>query len=120
MVGADRDSFSALDAVDFARAADCCLTGRLSGAAERACAATIGAPSAAVISGSGSFLAKRLAYSLIGLGGTVINLKEAWGEVASSAGCAFALVRLAEERLGGDSSSHQDPVAGLLAKDGSP
>ena len=109
MVGADRDSFSALDAIGFARAADECLTDRLCRAAERACAATIGRPAAAVISGSGSFLARRLAYRLVGQGGAVISLKEAWGPVASSAGCAFALVTLAAERLGDDFGSHRDP-----------
>ena len=102
MVGADRDSFSALDAISFAQAADQCLIERLRQAAERACAATIGKPAAAVISGSGSFLARRLADRLIDLGGPVISLKEAWGEVASAAGCAFALLALAAERLDGD------------------
>ena len=70
--------------------------------------------------GSGSFLARRLADRLIGLGGPVISLKEAWGAVASSAGCAFALVTLAAERLGGDSGSYQDPEAGLLTEGHSP
>jgi (4-(4-[2-(gamma-L-glutamylamino)ethyl]phenoxymethyl)furan-2-yl)methanamine synthase len=109
MVGADRDGFSALDAIEFAQAADLCLTERLCQAAHRACTATIGAPVAAVVSGSGSFLARRLAYRLIGAGGPVISLEEAWGPVASSAGCAFALVTLAAERLGDDPTVYRDP-----------
>ncbi len=117
MVGADRDSFSALDAIAFSQAADECLTARLCEAGLRACAATIGQPGAAVISGSGSFLAKRLAYSLVGPGGPVISLEEAWGPLASSAGCAFALVTLAAEILGRDSDSRRDPGAGLLEED---
>ena len=36
---------------------------------------------------------------LIEPGGPIISLKEAWGAVASSAGCAFALVKLAAERF---------------------
>jgi (4-(4-[2-(gamma-L-glutamylamino)ethyl]phenoxymethyl)furan-2-yl)methanamine synthase len=117
MVGADRDGFSALDAISFAQATDLCLIERLRQAAERACTATIGKPAAAVISGSGSFLARRLADRLINLGGPVISLKEAWGEAASSAGCAFALLPLAEERLYGDPTSYQTPNTGQLTED---
>ncbi len=99
MIGADRDSFSADDAYAFARAADSCLMERLARAAERACGATIGTPAAAVIAGSGDFLAGRLARRLVGPGGSLILLDEAWGPVASAAGCAYALVQLASERL---------------------
>ena len=117
MVGADRDSFSALDAIAFSQAADECLTARLYEAALRACATTIGQPGAAVVSGSGSFLAKRLADRLVGPGGAVISLEEAWGPIASSAGCAFALVTLAAEILGRDCAGRRDPGAGLLEED---
>jgi probable H4MPT-linked C1 transfer pathway protein len=117
MVGADRDSFSALDAISIAQATDQCLIERLHQAAERACAATIGKPAASVISGSGSFLARRLAELLIDLGGSVINLKEAWGEAASAAGCAFALVALAAERLHGAPTSHPLAETGPLAEE---
>jgi probable H4MPT-linked C1 transfer pathway protein len=99
MVGADRDGFTAEDALAFARAADSCLMDRLARAAERSCRDVIGRPAAAVISGSGDFLARRLARRVIEPGGTVVSLKEAWGAVASSAGCAFALVQLALERF---------------------
>jgi (4-(4-[2-(gamma-L-glutamylamino)ethyl]phenoxymethyl)furan-2-yl)methanamine synthase len=117
MIGADRDGFSALDAISFAQAAEDCLIARLSQAAERACAATIGRPGAAVIGGSGSFLARRLADRLITLGGPVISLADAWGEVAAAAGCAFALLTLAAERLGADPISHQGPIAGHPPED---
>jgi probable H4MPT-linked C1 transfer pathway protein len=117
MIGADRDSFSALDAISFAQAADSCLIERLRQAAERACAATIGKPAAAVISGSGSFLARRLADRLINLGGPVISLKDAWGEAASSAGCAYALLTLAAERLYHSRTSYRAPESGQLTED---
>jgi hypothetical protein len=57
-----------------------------------------------VIAGSGDFLARRLAQRMIEPGGPIISLKNAWGDVASAAGCAFALVHLAAERFdsGGD------------------
>jgi probable H4MPT-linked C1 transfer pathway protein len=100
MVGADRDGFSAADAVEFARAADCSLVDRLLRAAERVCRLSIGRPAAAVIAGSGDFLARRLALRAIEAGGPIISLKEAWGPLASSAGCAYALVALASERIG--------------------
>ena len=93
MVGADRDSFSALDAISFAQAADECLIERSSQAAERACAATIGRPgrrghlAARGVSWPGGW---RTAWS--DSGGRSSAWKEAWGEVAAAAGCAFALL----------------------------
>jgi probable H4MPT-linked C1 transfer pathway protein len=100
MVGADRDGFSKEDAVAFAEGADHCLMDRLATAALRACTPTIGHPAAAIIAGSGDFLARRLAARLVGPEGPVISLKDAWGAVASSAGCAYALVQLAQKRFG--------------------
>lgn len=100
MIGADRDSFSNEDAEAFAWAADECLLGRLMAAVERACLATVGRPEAAVIAGSGGFVAQRLARRVIKTGGPVINLDQAWGPIASSAGCAYALLVLAQETLG--------------------
>ena len=99
MVGADRDTFSADDAVAFAQAADQCLLDRLALVVERACGQTIGRPSAAVVSGSGEFLARRLARRVISHDGVITSLKEAWGDLASSAGCAFALASLAREGI---------------------
>jgi (4-(4-[2-(gamma-L-glutamylamino)ethyl]phenoxymethyl)furan-2-yl)methanamine synthase len=98
MVGADRDGFSADDAIAFSQAADECLLDRLVRAAARACGPTIGRPTAAVVAGSGEFLARRLANRVIERDGRIIGLKEAWGAVASSAGCAYALAVLASER----------------------
>ena len=99
MVGADRDSFSKEDARAFAQAANDLLLARLSAALERACR-HVGRPGTAVISGSGEFLAQRLAQRSIAPGGSIIRLNDAWGELASSAGCASALLVLARERLG--------------------
>jgi (4-(4-[2-(gamma-L-glutamylamino)ethyl]phenoxymethyl)furan-2-yl)methanamine synthase len=100
MVGADRDGFSAQDALEFAQAADQCLLDRLAQAARLAAAPTIGRSTAAVVAGSGEFLARRLARELIEPNCPIVDLKEAWGPVASSAGCAFALVKLVAERFG--------------------
>ena len=99
MIGADRDGFSCDDALAFSRAVDSCLVDRLAHAVELACHSTIGRPSAAVIAGSGDFLARRLARRVIAPEGPVVSLKEAWGELASAAGCAYALVQLATERF---------------------
>lgn len=101
MVCTDHDGFSSEDALAFARAADDCLVNRLAEAAERACRATVGPPEAAIIAGSGEFLARRLAQRIIPPGGPILELNEAWGPVSSSAGCAYALLVLAEEMLGG-------------------
>jgi probable H4MPT-linked C1 transfer pathway protein len=99
MVGADRDVFTVEDAQAFARAADEVLLARMSAAVERACSATVGRPRSAVVSGSGEFLARRLAQRVCAPGATIVALDEAWGPVASSAGCAYALLELAKERL---------------------
>jgi len=112
MVGADRDGLSAADALAFAGTADLCLMNRLKLAAERACEPTIGRPAAAVIAGSGVFLARRLADRVIEPDGTIISLKEAWGTLASSAGCAYALVALASERFQPDSQPVRDSRTG--------
>jgi (4-(4-[2-(gamma-L-glutamylamino)ethyl]phenoxymethyl)furan-2-yl)methanamine synthase len=99
MVGADRDGFSDQDALEFAQAAEDCLLARLSHAARQAVEPTIGRATVAVVAGSGEFLARRLAQKLIQPDGSIVSLKEAWGDVASSAGCAHALVKLAAERF---------------------
>ncbi len=111
MIGADRDGFSPADALAFSQAADACLMDRLTRAAERVCDSTIGRPATAVIAGSGDFLALRLARRLIGPDRPLVSLKKAWGEIASSAGCAFALVQLASEQFHPDLESLQVPPA---------
>jgi probable H4MPT-linked C1 transfer pathway protein len=98
MIGTDQDAFTADDALAFAHAADEALLARLEVAADRACRPTIGRPSSAVVAGSGEFLARRLAQRVVAPGGAIIGLNEAWGTVASSAGCAHALLVLASER----------------------
>ncbi|WP_435009604.1 hydantoinase/oxoprolinase family protein [Tundrisphaera lichenicola] len=97
MVGADRDGFSSEDAFALAEAADNALMARLEGATRRATDSTIGRPRHAVVSGSGEFLARRLADRVLEPGGIIISLAEAWGPVASGAACAHALVELARE-----------------------
>jgi (4-(4-[2-(gamma-L-glutamylamino)ethyl]phenoxymethyl)furan-2-yl)methanamine synthase len=114
MVGADRDGFSHDDAHAFAHSADECLTQRLVLAAERASAATIGRPTVAVVAGSGEFLARRVARRIIETDGPIISLREVWGTVASSAGCAFALVKLAAERFRPDHDRIRDSRTGLV------
>jgi (4-(4-[2-(gamma-L-glutamylamino)ethyl]phenoxymethyl)furan-2-yl)methanamine synthase len=116
MVGADRDGFSGDDAYAFARAADECLIHRLLLAAERAAGPTIGRPAAAVVAGSGEFLARRLAGRVIEPGGPIIGLKDAWGAVGSSAGCAFSLVKLAAERFQPAGDGVRDSRTGLVVE----
>ncbi len=107
MIGADREGFSPDDALAFARDADRCLMRRLERAAECASLPTIGRPAAAVVAGSGEFLARRLAQQVIEPGGPIISLEEAWGAVGSTAGCAHALAALACERF--RSQNSRDP-----------
>jgi probable H4MPT-linked C1 transfer pathway protein len=100
MIGADREAFTSEDALAFARAADEAILARLEAAVERACGPTAGRPSTVVVSGSGRSLSRRLARRVIAPEGSIIHLDEAWGPVASAAGCAYALLVLAGERGG--------------------
>lgn len=99
MIGADREGFSMEDARELARAADRVLTDRLVEEAQRACLATVGPPQAAIVAGSGEFLAARVARELIPPSGPIISLNDAWGPAVSASGCAFAVVQLAAEQL---------------------
>lgn len=101
MIGADREGFTADDALAFAREADRVLLHRLEAAARRACAATVGEPRAAIIAGSGSFLARRLAERILGGDGSIVDLHDRWGAPGSAAGCARALILLAGETEAG-------------------
>jgi probable H4MPT-linked C1 transfer pathway protein len=114
MVAADRFGFSEEDAIAFAQAADRCLINRLVLAAELATGPTTGRPDAVVVAGSGEFLARRLAPRVVEPGGKIVGLKEAWGAVASSAGCAYALVQLAAERFQPYGQQFRDCRTGLL------
>lgn len=98
MVCADRETFSADDALAFARAADSALTDRLVESARRVARESLGGPPrAAVVSGSGEFLAARVAALVVEPGGTIVRLSHAWGRAASEAACARALLILAAE-----------------------
>lgn len=97
MVGADRDGFDDSDAFALAQSADEVLMDRLRRAAERVARASVGRPRQVVVAGSGEFLARRLANHILGVGGAVTSLSEAWGAVASTAACAHALTVLAGE-----------------------
>jgi (4-(4-[2-(gamma-L-glutamylamino)ethyl]phenoxymethyl)furan-2-yl)methanamine synthase len=114
MVCADRELVTADDALALAQAADRVLLDRLMFAADRACGPTIGRPQAAVVSGSGEFLARRLAGKLCEPDGPIVSLKEAWGPLASAASCAFALLKLARERLQPDAGSLRDLHSGRV------
>ena len=104
MVCTDRDSCSAEDVLDLAREADAALFQRLLAASRRACSATVGTPALAVVSGSGEFLARRVAEALVGPSATVRSLAELWGPAASEAACARALLELTPRGEGRDAA----------------
>lgn len=93
MVGADRETFSAADALRLSRSASEAFLARLVEAAGRA---GEGRPSVVVVSGSGEFLARRLAARLLSSGGRIVSLSGTWGPSASSAACARALLEIVE------------------------
>ena len=102
MVGADREGFTPDDALAFAHRADEVLLERLTRAAWRACRAMGQTPDRVIVSGSGEFLARRLAARVSSLGAPVMSLGERWGAETSTAACARALLELAEHPGGGD------------------
>lgn len=97
MVGADRDGFTADDALTFAGAAAESLVDRLVEAAGRASGAAGRPPESVVVSGSGEFLAREVGRRVLMPGCPLVSLAEAWGPAASDAACAHALVLLAGE-----------------------
>jgi probable H4MPT-linked C1 transfer pathway protein len=94
MFCADREEFSLDNALALARSAEESLLRRLVRAAERSCRATIGSPRFAIVAGSGEFLARRVAVTLMGSDRPITSLAEAWGPAASEAACARALLEL--------------------------
>jgi (4-(4-[2-(gamma-L-glutamylamino)ethyl]phenoxymethyl)furan-2-yl)methanamine synthase len=98
MVCADRATFSDDDARAFAREADAALIDRLVESANRVARESLGGPPRSIIvSGSGEFLAARVAARVVEPGGPVLRLSDVWGRAASDAACAYALLTLAAE-----------------------
>ena len=98
MVCADRETFSDEDALAFAREADSALINRLVESARRVARESLGnPPKVAIVSGSGEFLAARVAALVVAPGGTIVRLSQTWGRAASDAACAHALLILATE-----------------------
>jgi len=99
MVGEDRDTFSDEDAISLAREADAALVDRLVASARRASG---NPPSSVIVSGSGEFLARRIAERVVAPGGSIGSLSDIWGKEASEAACAYALMMLAQDSNGGE------------------
>lgn len=99
MIGADRDGFSQDDAIHFAAEADSVLVNRLVENARTVAGRSLGeAPGSVVVSGSGEFLARRVAEQVVAAEGEIISLSHRWGKAESDAACAYALMLLACER----------------------
>ncbi len=99
MVGADREDFSENDAWELALNAHEAVMTRLT-AATRSLAEQAGTPEFAVVSGSGEWLAERLAGRGLPPGIPIFRLSDRWSPQASEAACARALVELAQEMPG--------------------
>jgi probable H4MPT-linked C1 transfer pathway protein len=95
MIGGDRESVSLDQARALAASAAQRLLDRLVEAGRRACGATISVPESAIVSGSGEFLARRVARGILGPNRPIHSLADLWGEEASTAACAYALLVLA-------------------------
>ena len=112
MVGADRDGFSLDDAIAFAKPPTNACSGTWHRRRNEPRRPTIGRPAPRwwpVLASSwpGGWLMCHRAE------GPIVSLREAWGPVASSAGCAYALVKLASERFGSDGYASRDSRTGL-------
>jgi len=97
MVGADRETFSTADANELAGTLDSMLLDRLILAGQRVLGSNT--PCSAVISGSGQFLARRVARGILPPEAPIIDLAAVWGPRASDAACAQALLILAAETI---------------------
>ena len=78
--------------------ADEALVSRLTEAADQACVRRWGRPTTVVVSGSGEFLASRVADRIVSSEGRVIRLEKLWGRGPSEWACAQALLVLDSER----------------------
>jgi probable H4MPT-linked C1 transfer pathway protein len=93
MVGADASDFDPVSIDELAVAFDVVLRERIARAIEQV-AAPHGMPRRVIVSGMGAFLAERIARSF---SVEVANLTQLWGESASVAACAFALLQLVRD-----------------------
>jgi probable H4MPT-linked C1 transfer pathway protein len=99
MLGLDFEHFSDADAADFSAQADKQILKILEKAFTTVTARLPGGQiQRVVVSGSGSFLARRLAEKFVPED-KIDSLESSWGQERASAACAAALVRLASERL---------------------
>jgi len=94
VVGADRETCTAGDAVGLAGAALEALLARLATAAGSACAPLGGRPEFVLAAGSGESLALRVGARAVAHGGRVVALSDLWGPAGSGAGCARAVLEL--------------------------
>lgn len=99
MIGLDFEHFSEQDATEMATQADTKILKTLEKAARKVAERLPeGKIEHIVVSGSGSFLAQRLAEKITGAD-QITNLQNTWGDEAANAACASALVRLARELI---------------------
>jgi len=97
MIAADPADFDLARACALSREMDRVLLERLARALRSVVRGAGIEPEVAVISGSGEFLARRLARFCFGGRLPLISLLDRWGKEGSAAACARALVVLAEE-----------------------
>lgn len=99
MIGLDFEHFTEADAADLAAQADKQIVRILEKAVETVAAQLPGGkPERIVVSGSGAFLARKVAAKAVP-DANLVDLESSWGPERSSAACAAALVRLASEKL---------------------
>ena len=96
MICADRDSFDAGDAIGAARYVNECQTAQIGIGARRAMSQFGEAPATIVLSGSGEFLARRVAERLAS-SANIVSLGEKLGADISASGAAPAVAVLAAE-----------------------
>ena len=97
VIGADREGFTAGDALQLSVSVREKLLARLASAVETTGRTGAGRPTTVVVCGSGEFLARQLASRVVAPGGTILSLTDAWGPGASVAACAKALLAIATE-----------------------
>lgn len=99
MIGLDFEHFTEADAADIAAQVDKQVVRILEKSVQTVAAQLPGGkPGRIVVSGSGAFLARKVAAKAAP-DADLVDLESSWGPERSSAACATALVRLATEKL---------------------
>lgn len=98
MIAADASDLTESETLELATAFEGMLVERLA-ATVNTLTRCFAMPSKILVAGSGSFLSERVADEVVRDPDAVLSLESAWGRGAAHAGCAYSVLKLAQERV---------------------